>query len=154
MTSERKTRNHVLNPTNQHEYLLTTIYFMVFHFYSIPFRNAIRNPDFFISKEIIQGKDAARFSAPTKQAHLAAALLRPTGKLASSTRFLPDGRYVEDYLWHSTSKLLRTMGVVGFTVNPEHCTELDWATVVRNVRPSDLVVVVFARRNAGWLRIV
>jgi len=75
----------------------------------------------FISKEILQRGDHGRYSAAEIEAQLIQALTAPTGKMSSKNRWSPDGRFVEDYLAHKTLKPFRTLDVVGFSVNPEHC---------------------------------
>ncbi len=78
-------------------------------------------PTVYISKEILQRGDQGRFSAAEIEAQLIQALTAPTGKMSSKNRFFADGRFVEDYLMHKTLKPFRTLDVVGFSVNPEHC---------------------------------
>ncbi len=94
-------------------------------------------PVFYVSKEIIQSSDINTHSVAAMEAHLQRALLRPTGKIDGTTvlsegfgplwrlvrwYFLPSsGRFLEDYAFHKTLKVLRALEVVGFSLNPEHC---------------------------------
>jgi hypothetical protein len=72
----------------------------------------------YISKEIIQHEDVEGLvDSVAVENHLHQALLRPTGKYASSKNLLPDGRYFEDYL---STKYFKKLKYVGFSINPEH----------------------------------
>ena len=78
-------------------------------------------PTVYISKEILQRSDHGKFSSEEMEAQLIQALTSPTGKMSSKDRWSPDGRYIEDYLMHKTLKPFRSLDVIGFSVNPEHC---------------------------------
>lgn len=78
-------------------------------------------PTVYISKEILQRSDHGKFSSEEMEAQLIQALTSPTGKMSSKDRLSPDGRYIEDYLMHKTLKPFRSLDVIGFSVNPEHC---------------------------------
>lgn len=67
------------------------------------------------------------------------------GKMSSKDRWSPDGRFMEDYLFHKTLKIFRTLDVIGFSVNPEHCHGIDWNNIIA-ARP-DVKVIKFMRSN-------
>ena len=71
------------------------------------------------------------FSTPEIEAHLIAALRGPMGKLSQSRQFLPDARYIEDYLKPTSWawKPATNLQVIGFSVNPEHIPEVNWARI-------------------------
>jgi len=99
-------------------------------------------PTVFISKEIIQRGDKERFGLAEMEAHLIRALNAPTGKLSSAKDYLPTGRFFEDYLVHKSFKVLRSLQVVGFTLNPEHVVGLDWRHVLQAVPSARLVLLI------------
>ena len=99
-------------------------------------------PTVFISKEIVQRGDRSVFGVSDMEQHLAHALQRPTGKLSSVGDFLPTGRFFEDYLLHKSMKPLQTLRVVGFTVNPEHCKDVQWRRIQEAVPQLRMVALV------------
>ena len=104
-------------------------------------------PSVYISKEIVQSGDAEMFSTPEIEAHLIAALRGPKGKLSQSRQFLPDARYIEDYLKPTSWawKPATNLQVIGFSVNPEHIPEVNWARIKEAV--PELRVVALGRSN-------
>ena len=100
----------------------------------------------FISKEIVQRSDKAAFSNAEMESHFIAAMRAPTGKLSSTRDFLPTGRYVEDYLLHKSLKVLTSLKIVGFSVNPEHCRDVSWRRVAAAV-PKTVHAVALVRSN-------
>ena len=96
----------------------------------------------FLSKEIVQGADLERFSGENVESHLISALQQPTGKIASSGTYLPSGRFVEDYLLHRTFKPFRDLKVVGFTLNPEHASKVDWNKIAQEVPHFKIVLLL------------
>lgn len=102
-------------------------------------------PSVYISKEIIQRSDRDRFSTQEMEDHLIRALRYPMGKLSDTRRILPSGRYFEDFLFHKTLKVFRSLNVIGFTVNPEHCKFINWDKVITST--SNVKIVVLRRRN-------
>jgi LPS sulfotransferase NodH len=99
-------------------------------------------PTVFISKEIVQHGDRSAFGVSDMEQHLARALQRPTGKLSSVGDFLPTGRFFEDYLLHKSMKPLQTLRVLGFTVNPEHCKDVQWRRIQEAVPQLRMVALV------------
>jgi hypothetical protein len=83
--------------------------------------------------------------------HLIRALRTPVGKLSNWGRWwnpFPDARYIEDYLapTHMWSwKPWHRLRLVGFTVNPEHVSDVDWAHIASQV--PGLRVVALVRAN-------
>ena len=74
-----------------------------------------------MSKEIIQKQDKGSnlHLHAAFENHLATAMIKPKGKFKTRNNWFPDGRFFEDYFWKHF-KVLRTLDVVGFTLNPEH----------------------------------
>jgi len=113
-----------------------------------------RLPSVYISKEIIQGVDVNRFSAEEKENHLSRALQKPTDKISLSKRksswggfFAISGRYWEDYLLHHSWKAFNRLTAVGFTVNPEHCRDINWTRVLAGIKQENIRIIIFVRRN-------
>jgi hypothetical protein len=73
------------------------------------------------------------------------ALQKPTGKMASKNRWSPDGRFVEDYLMHTSFKLFQRLDILGFSVNPEHCYGINWTTIIKAV--PNIKIIRFMRTN-------
>lgn len=102
----------------------------------------------FISKEIVQRNDSEMFDTVDIERHLVNALTHPVGKLSNSRNYLPDARFIEDYivptrLWKW--KPLNRLKLIGFTVNPEHIPDIDWGRVAKEV--PGLKVVALVRNN-------
>ena len=81
-----------------------------------------------------------KFPKVEVEEHLARALKKPTDKLSNSHNFKPTGRFWEDYIMHETRKWLHRLAVVGFTLNPEHCSGVVLAvlTIKRNAMARSL----------------
>ena len=99
-------------------------------------------PSVFVSKEIVQRGDRSAFSVDAMEEHFVRALQTPTGKLSSTRDYLPTGRFFEDYLLHKSLKVLKKMRVVGFTVNPEHCKDVQWQRVHQAVPGMRMVALI------------
>lgn len=83
-------------------------------------------PTIYLSKEIVQHSDRNVHSIQEVEDHLMKALRHPADKLGARARWWPTSRFFADSIQHMKS--IRTLDVVGFTVNPEHCVvrrELD-----------------------------
>ena len=105
-------------------------------------------PSVYILKEAMQGSDVGGYSHRDIEGHFIRALSGPADKISRSKSLLPSGRYFEDYLLHRSGKALQPssrLGVIGFSLNIEHCTGLSWARVVAEV--PRLKVVLLRRRN-------
>jgi hypothetical protein len=92
-------------------------------------------------KEIIQRGDVDLFSPAVQLDTLHRALISPTDKISQRNALLPTTRFMEDFLFHPSIKLLRRLAIVGFTVNPEHAP-VEWSAVVRGVERPRLVLFV------------
>jgi hypothetical protein len=99
----------------------------------------------FLSKEIVQRSDGSKYPASTVEDHFINALKKPMGKLSSTDNVVPSGRFMEDYIFHSSMKPFREMDVIGFTLNPEHSEGIDWDRIAKNV--PKFKVVVLGRSN-------
>lgn len=98
-------------------------------------------PYTYVTKEIVQRGDYINSSSeaivnPQQQIfevqnHLHDALLRPLSKYSSKQRFFPDGRYMEDYLFHP-EKYLYGLHYIGYTINPEHLTHFEGKSHVKS----------------------
>jgi hypothetical protein len=75
----------------------------------------------FVSKELIQRSDESLFSPNEVEGHIIEALIRPTGKLAARSYWMPDSRFIQDYWLHKSMKAFTGVSILGFSVNPEHC---------------------------------
>lgn len=95
-------------------------------------------------KEIIQGADVELSSTIEKQNIIHRALLKPTDKLAQRHYWYPTTRFLEDYIFHPTIKILSKLEVIGCTLNPEHAI-IDWSAAVRGV--PGVRIVLFVRGN-------
>lgn len=102
-------------------------------------------PTLYISKEIIQRADLPNFNGKEKTAHVRQALLYPTGKLSTSRGWLPTSRFLEDYVFHPTMKMFRSLDHIGFSLNPEFCKGIDWRTATKDIK--DVKMIVFERSN-------
>jgi hypothetical protein len=105
-----------------------------------------RLPDVYISKEIIQYNDLQSYSPSQRGRHLANALKGPTDKLSYKARWLPSGRFWEDYLLHSTWKWAHALSVVGLSVNVEYLKDMDW-DILRREHVKNPKFVVYLRSN-------
>jgi hypothetical protein len=92
-------------------------------------------------KEIIQRGDVELFSPAEQLDTLHRALISPADKMSQRNALFPTTRFVEDFLFHPSVKLLRRLAIVGFTVNPEHA-RVEWSGVVRGVERPRLVLFV------------
>jgi hypothetical protein len=92
-------------------------------------------------KEIIQRGDVDLFSPAVQLDTLHRALISPTDKISQRNALLPTTRFMEDFLFHPSIKLLRRLAIVGFTVNPERA-RVEWSAVVRGVERPRLVLFV------------
>jgi hypothetical protein len=98
----------------------------------------------FISKEIIQRGEADNLDASIIEDYLIDALRQPADKFSRRNSLWPSGRYWADYIW--PLKFLRRLEIVGYTINPEHTSAVDWKRVMSAVPRSRVVVLV--RSNA------
>lgn len=91
--------------------------------------NAI--PSVYISKEIMQQSDVGKYTPREVEDHLIRALRRPTDKLARRDSWLPSGRFNVDYIqpW----KFLHKLDIIGFTLNPLHCSDADYARLAQEI---------------------
>lgn len=86
----------------------------------------------FISKEIIQDSDRTSLSSQLINDHLHSALIEPKGKFAARDNYFPDGRFIEDYIFHRKWK--SSLKVLGFSINPEHIKGLvSWNKIFQGV---------------------
>eukprot|EP01032_Pedospumella_encystans_P011044 gene11044-12876_t len=88
-----------------------------------------------------------KFSKVEVEEHLARALKKPTDKLSNSHNFKPTGRFWEDYIMHETRKWLHRLAVVGFTLNPEHCSEIDWGRIIPKEKFGNTKLIIYGRSN-------
>ena len=110
------------------------------------FTESLNNyPFVFISKEIMQRGDAESFPKWQIENHLISALRFPIDKLASRGNLFPNGRYIEDYLLHSSLKPFQDLKVIGFTLNPEHCEGINWSRIAKAV--PNMKVIMLIRSN-------
>ena len=105
-------------------------------------------PSVYILKEVMQGSDVGEHSVGEIEGHFIHALSAPADKISRSKSLLPSGRFVEDYLLHRSGKGFKpssSLGIIGFSLNIEHCEGLSWEGVISKV--PHLKIVLLRRRN-------
>lgn len=92
----------------------------------------------------MQSGDSGHFTVDEQLKTFQKALSKPVDKLAYIHKWIPSTRFMEDYIFHPSLKLLKRLEIVGFTLNPEH-SQVNWSSLVRGV--PNLRLVLFVRGN-------